>query len=178
MSEEREAFEAWAKTKRFNVQGKHDAWLGWQAGRQSAGAKVQETICATCNGHGMIGGPSYYATDEGGEPCPACAAPIGDNGAKVAELEKENFALSAGQCVHEGGVMMDEYGHTLCPLTKTDDAQPAESKRVELTEPEILEAAEGWRYSTSSGCTMYSFSPRALITLIGGLLTCAQAKEE
>lgn len=28
--------------------------------------------CATCNDNGMIGGPSYYAPDEGGEPCPDC----------------------------------------------------------------------------------------------------------
>ncbi|GAB4059091.1 hypothetical protein [Uliginosibacterium sediminicola] len=29
--------------------------------------------CATCNGHGMIGGPSFYDPGEGGEPCPDCA---------------------------------------------------------------------------------------------------------
>jgi hypothetical protein len=31
-----------------------------------------EPVCKTCNGHGMIGGPSYYAPDEGGDPCPDC----------------------------------------------------------------------------------------------------------
>ncbi|HCW17714.1 MAG TPA: hypothetical protein DHL02_07100 [Achromobacter sp.] len=31
--------------------------------------------CMTCNGHGMIGGPSFYAPDEGGEPCPDCSPP-------------------------------------------------------------------------------------------------------
>lgn len=31
--------------------------------------------CPTCNDHGMVGGPSYYAPDEGGEPCPDCSAP-------------------------------------------------------------------------------------------------------
>lgn len=30
------------------------------------------SACKTCNDHGMIGGPSYYAPDEGGEPCPDC----------------------------------------------------------------------------------------------------------
>jgi hypothetical protein len=30
--------------------------------------------CATCNGNGMIGGPSYYAPDEGGDPCPDCSS--------------------------------------------------------------------------------------------------------
>jgi len=28
--------------------------------------------CATCNGHGIIGGPSYYSPDEGGVDCPDC----------------------------------------------------------------------------------------------------------
>lgn len=31
--------------------------------------------CATCDGNGRIGGPSFYAPDEGGEPCPDCAQP-------------------------------------------------------------------------------------------------------
>ncbi|MET3627176.1 hypothetical protein [Burkholderia sp. 572] len=43
-------------------------------------ASATETVtegatCRTCSGRGMIGGPSYYAPDEGGEPCPDCAAP-------------------------------------------------------------------------------------------------------
>lgn len=29
--------------------------------------------CATCNDNGRIGGPSFYAPDEGGVPCPDCA---------------------------------------------------------------------------------------------------------
>ncbi|MFL9582418.1 hypothetical protein [Stenotrophomonas sp. AB1(2024)] len=29
-------------------------------------------ICETCNGCGLIGGPSFYAPDEGGVPCPDC----------------------------------------------------------------------------------------------------------
>ncbi|MGX6999870.1 hypothetical protein [Caballeronia sp. KNU42] len=34
-----------------------------------------ESPCATCNGNGMIGGPSYSQPDEGGEPCPDCNSP-------------------------------------------------------------------------------------------------------
>ncbi|RIQ54220.1 hypothetical protein [Bordetella avium] len=30
--------------------------------------------CLTCNGHGIIGGPSFHDPGEGGEPCPDCAA--------------------------------------------------------------------------------------------------------
>lgn len=43
--------------------------------------------CATCNDNGMIGGPSYYAPDEGGEPCPDCATP-----APAAQAEPFGFA--------------------------------------------------------------------------------------
>lgn len=31
--------------------------------------------CKTCCDHGLVGGPSYYAPDEGGEPCPDCNSP-------------------------------------------------------------------------------------------------------
>ncbi|WP_186268083.1 hypothetical protein [Burkholderia gladioli] len=44
--------------------------------------KRHTEVCATCNGHGMIGGPSFYAPDEGGVPCPDCnqavAAPVAE----------------------------------------------------------------------------------------------------
>ncbi|MFM0141797.1 hypothetical protein [Paraburkholderia sp. RL18-085-BIA-A] len=39
---------------------------------QVRAASPQPAVCATCKGRGMIGGPSYYAPDEGGEPCPDC----------------------------------------------------------------------------------------------------------
>jgi hypothetical protein len=35
--------------------------------------EIEDNGCQTCNGTGMIGGPSYYAPDEGGMPCPECA---------------------------------------------------------------------------------------------------------
>lgn len=35
---------------------------------------AEQQKCQTCGGQGMIGGPSYSAPDEGGEPCPDCAA--------------------------------------------------------------------------------------------------------
>lgn len=40
---------------------------------EARAASPQTAICATCNGHGMIGGPSYREPDEGGVPCPDCA---------------------------------------------------------------------------------------------------------
>ena len=39
-------------------------------------APVQQPKCKTCNDNGRIGGPSFYAPDEGGEPCPDCSAPV------------------------------------------------------------------------------------------------------
>lgn len=38
--------------------------------------EVEPPKCSTCDDRGIIGGPSYYSPDEGGEPCPDCA-PIG-----------------------------------------------------------------------------------------------------
>lgn len=38
-------------------------------------AKPAPYHCQSCNGYGMIGGPSFYAPDEGGVPCPDCATP-------------------------------------------------------------------------------------------------------
>lgn len=33
----------------------------------------QPSKCPTCNGNGLIGGPSFHAPDEGGVPCPDCS---------------------------------------------------------------------------------------------------------
>jgi hypothetical protein len=37
--------------------------------------EIKDNGCQTCDGSGQIGGPSYYAPDEGGVPCPDCSAP-------------------------------------------------------------------------------------------------------
>lgn len=39
-------------------------------------APVQHPKCKTCDDNGRIGGPSFYAPDDGGEPCPDCSAPV------------------------------------------------------------------------------------------------------
>jgi hypothetical protein len=53
----------------------------------------EDAACSTCNGHGMIGGPSYYSPDEGGEPCPDCndVAQNGEDAANGAIGEREAF---------------------------------------------------------------------------------------
>lgn len=40
-----------------------------------ASAAPAAPSCPTCIDRGLIGGPSFYAPDEGGVPCPDCAAP-------------------------------------------------------------------------------------------------------
>ncbi|WP_186167332.1 hypothetical protein [Burkholderia gladioli] len=47
------------------------------------GEPVAKPVCSTCNGHGMIGGPSFYAPDEGGVPCPDCAQAVAADGAST-----------------------------------------------------------------------------------------------
>lgn len=50
-------------------------------------AKPAPGHCPTCNDHGMIGGPSFYAPDEGGVPCPDCTE------AKPAQQDDETQAV-------------------------------------------------------------------------------------
>lgn len=40
-----------------------------------AASPQPQPVCPTCSGHGMIGGPSFHAPDEGGVPCPDCNQP-------------------------------------------------------------------------------------------------------
>lgn len=38
--------------------------------------ELNKPACMTCGGSGWIGGPSFYAPDEGGEECPDCSTPV------------------------------------------------------------------------------------------------------
>ena len=49
--------------------------------------EIKDNGCQTCDGTGMIGGPSYYSPDEGGVPCLDCAAPSPDGKAEQAEAQ-------------------------------------------------------------------------------------------
>jgi hypothetical protein len=50
---------------------------------------------------------------------------------RVAELERENFTLAAGQCIVERGLLGDEHGHQFCALTAERDAALARCERLE-----------------------------------------------
>jgi|GEM_PF-2446004 len=45
---------------------------GWNACREAM--LRGDVACGTCNGWGLIGGPSFSAPDEGGVPCPDCSS--------------------------------------------------------------------------------------------------------
>ncbi|WP_240655629.1 hypothetical protein [Paraburkholderia phosphatilytica] len=63
----------------------------------SNGQRYPQRTCATCNGNGMIGGPSYYAPDEGGVPCPDCTpAPSPVSGADERAAFEAKFAMPSG----------------------------------------------------------------------------------
>lgn len=61
---------------------------------------------------------------------------------RIAELEKENFALSAGQCIYKNGLVGDEYGNPVCTkndaLAKVQDALEKTLKHFTKT-PSTLE---------------------------------------
>jgi hypothetical protein len=117
------SFEKWAENYGFHAElvdvhqyakeAARDAWTsGYMAGYLEGGLDEadntptapaqpcgEDAVCSTCNGHGMIGGPSYYSPDEGGEPCPDCNAPVqcGEDAAEQADeavtikVDKDRF---------------------------------------------------------------------------------------
>ncbi|MBY4733959.1 hypothetical protein K6V90_25805 [Cupriavidus pauculus] len=58
--------------------------------------------CASCNDNGMIGGPSYYAPDEGGVPCPDCAAPADAASEAMSQAVRDVLAERQRQISGEG----------------------------------------------------------------------------
>jgi hypothetical protein len=69
--------------------------------------EIEDNGCQTCNGTGMIGGPSYYAPDEGGEPCPDCAAIAAGGAQEVDVFEWLETELSAISCRYHGDPSYD-----------------------------------------------------------------------
>jgi len=71
-------FEETAPGEYVKIKGPFDTKELAQDVMLSAAPSQQSPHCATCNDNGLIGGPSYYAPDEGGVPCPDCSqqAPV------------------------------------------------------------------------------------------------------
>ena len=97
----------------------HDEWDSFRekldAAQELIDASPKGVHCDTCNDNGMIGGPSFYAPDEGGEPCPDCSPKgvvfhnCGDSEANfIADGERLNCPSCGGSGhvddVIEGGI--------------------------------------------------------------------------
>ena len=88
-----------------------DAWAAALAAQPSQASPT----CVTCNGHGMIGGPSYYAPDEGGVPCPDCAQPSQARTAEAMTSDKGRITLKR---IHLR-LMAEDRAETAKELSKT-----------------------------------------------------------
>jgi len=64
--------ESAAGGKPYDIELRRYYLLGWD---DRAALAQPSPKCTTCDDNGRIGGPSFYAPDEGGEPCPDCAQP-------------------------------------------------------------------------------------------------------
>ncbi|WP_417070767.1 hypothetical protein [Niveibacterium terrae] len=96
-----------------------------------------EPVCSTCGGHGMIGGPSFYAPDEGGVPCPDCAVseigiPTSEPVAWVEVIDRHE-----GPYNFNGMALLDSGKHLLYTEHQPDRAAELEKelriRTIELT---------------------------------------------
>lgn len=98
-------------------------------------AAVSHPVCETCKGSGMIGGPSFYAPDEGGVPCPDCAFPSPDReqageaqARKVTVARMGHGVISVGECfspeLNEPGIVFLSLEESRVPGTDTTDVYP------------------------------------------------------
>ena len=65
-------FEYWRAPDEHGITGTKPQCIEFLQDLLGVEVEIEDNGCQTCNGTGMIGGPSFYAPDEGGEPCPDC----------------------------------------------------------------------------------------------------------
>ena len=65
-------FEYWRAPDSHGVTGTKQQCIDFLQDLLGVEVEIEDNGCQTCNGTGMIGGPSFYAPDEVGEPCPDC----------------------------------------------------------------------------------------------------------
>lgn len=82
----------------------------WKDMVNAAPPAPQAAKCATCNGNGLIGGPSFYAPDEGGVPCPDCS--------QAAVVQQEPIGFISPKQVELIGDPECEFGKYI-PMRKT-----------------------------------------------------------
>ena len=102
-------------------------------------AHVQQPKCKTCDDNGRIGGPSFYAPDEGGEPCPDCSAHAQQvsvpDGWKLVPVEPTHEMLGAAlmnqvECLDAIAVIRADYKAMIAAAT----AAPAADAGLSLAE--------------------------------------------
>ena len=102
-------------------------------------APVQQPKCKTCDDNGRIGGPSFYAPDEGGEPCPDCSAHAQQvsvpDGWKLVPVEPTHEMLGAAlmnqvECLDAIAVIRADYKAMIAAAT----AAPAADAGLSLAE--------------------------------------------
>lgn len=67
-------FEYWRASDAHGVTGTRSRAIELLQDLIGVEVEIEDNGCSTCDGTGMIGGPSYYSPDEGGVPCPDCAS--------------------------------------------------------------------------------------------------------
>lgn len=86
-------------------------------------APVRQPKCKTCDDNGRIGGPSFYAPDEGGYPCPDCSAPVQQvsvpDGWRLVKVGIEGVQFGNAWFSHESitGYTADQLNSGNCRIT-------------------------------------------------------------
>lgn len=66
-------FEYWRASDSHGVEGTKPQAIDLLQDLLGVEVEIKDNGCATCDGNGMIGGPSFSDPGEGGVPCPDCA---------------------------------------------------------------------------------------------------------
>ncbi len=93
---------------------------------------LHKPACLTCGGSGWIGGPSFYAPDEGGEECPDCAltAPVATEQAQaVAKWIDDPHDIEQGQMLNPA--WLAHHGLTSNEALATQMGEPAPTTNAE-----------------------------------------------
>jgi len=122
------------------IMGHSDLCVACEPGDKKASPK-----CATCDDNGRIGGPSFYAPDEGGEPCPDCAQP-----SPAPELDDQEYDRNAErltlQALGSGAGINPE-------ATSIDDLFLDEAPAPGMERPEVV----AWMWRDINGDMQFNY---------------------
>lgn len=109
---------------------------------------ARQPVCATCNGWGRIGGPSFYAPDEGGDPCPDCTArhPVGQE--PFAYTRATTAAVPSLPIItpaEYAELRAQGHGKGFRPLVFADAAPPAQAVDLGPAREFLRRSMDQWR---------------------------------